>query len=58
MSESANESLELSVARAKEGDRAALDHVVKSIQGEIYRLALRFLWHPDDAEDADRKSVV
>ena len=58
MAVSANESLELSVARAKKGDRAALDHVVKSIQGEIYRLALRFLWHPDDAEDAAQEILI
>ena len=53
-----NDSLELWVARAKEGDRAALDHVVSTIQGDINRLAVRFLWHPADAEDAAQEILI
>jgi len=54
----ADNSLELAVVRAREGDRAALDYVVGSINGEIYRLAARFLWHPADAEDAAQEILI
>ena len=46
-------SLELEVARAKAGDRNALESVVRAVQRDVYGVALRFLWHPQDAEDAN-----
>lgn len=52
------ESLERLVARAKEGDRAALEGVVRGIQDRVYGLALRMLWHPEDAEDAAQEILV
>lgn len=48
----ATQRLELEVDRAKRGDRSALDSVVRAVQRDVYKLALRFLWHPQDAEDA------
>jgi RNA polymerase sigma factor (sigma-70 family) len=39
-------------ARARGGDGAALTAVVEGIQDDVYRLSLRMLWHPQDAEDA------
>jgi len=50
--------LALQVARAQAGDRAALESVVTSIQKQVYALALRFLWHPQDAEDATQEILV
>lgn len=50
--------LEALVARAQEGDRDALDAVVRRIQDQVYRLALRMLWHPADAEDATQEILV
>jgi len=50
--------LALQVARAQAGDRAALEAVVVSIQKAIYGLALRFLWHPQDAEDATQEILI
>lgn len=41
------------VARAREGDRAALEGVVRAVQDDVYGLALRMLWHPEDAEDGE-----
>ena len=38
--------LELLVARAQAGDRNALEAVVRTVQPDVYGLALRFLWHP------------
>lgn len=52
------EGLEGEVERARAGDRAALEAVVRAVQPEVYRLALRFLWHPQDAEDAAQEILV
>lgn len=50
--------LEELVTRAQAGDRAALEAVVAAVQREIYGLALRFLWHPQDAEDATQEILI
>jgi RNA polymerase sigma factor (sigma-70 family) len=50
--------LETLVARAKEGDRDALEEVVRAIQDRVYGLALRMLWHPDDAADATQEILI
>ncbi len=54
----ASPALEAQVARAKAGDRAALESVVRAIQADVYRLALRFLWHPQDAQDAAQEILI
>ncbi|MEW5977781.1 MAG: RNA polymerase sigma factor [Acidobacteriota bacterium] len=53
-----HEQLELDVTRAKRGDRAALESVVRVVQQEVQPLALRFLWHPQDAEDATQEILL
>jgi RNA polymerase sigma factor (sigma-70 family) len=50
--------LETLVARAQEGDRAALEAVVAGIEERVYNLAIRMLWHPADAEDATQEILV
>lgn len=50
--------IETVVARAQEGDRAALEAVVNSVRDQIYQLALRMLWHPADAEDATQEILI
>ncbi len=40
------------------GDSAALERVLASVQGDVYRLALRMLWHPQDAEDAMQEALI
>ena len=52
------DSLEGLVVRAQAGDRPALEAVIRAVQGNVYRLALRFLWHPQDAEDASQEILV
>ena len=52
------EILEHEVARAKDGDRAALESVIGAVQKDIYGLAVRFLWHPQDAEDATQEILI
>ena len=54
----AAEILEHAVARAKSGDRAAFESVVRAVQKDIYNLAIRFLWHPQDAEDATQEILI
>jgi len=44
--------------RAIDGDRDALDRLVRDIQGDIYGLALRMLWNREDAEDATQEILV
>jgi RNA polymerase sigma factor (sigma-70 family) len=50
--------IEAQVERAVAGDRAALEEIVRSIQDRVYGLALRMLWHPDDAEDATQEILI
>lgn len=42
------QSLEVDVSLAKAGNQKALEAVVPAIQQDIYGIALRFLWHPQD----------
>ncbi|MFE3000528.1 RNA polymerase sigma factor [Nocardia sp. NPDC059246] len=46
------------VARAVEGDRAAVSDIVRLLQDPIYRLALRMVWRPADAEDATQEILL
>lgn len=46
------------VARARGGDRDALDAVVRALQHDVYRLALRMTGCPDDAADATQEILV
>ncbi|MBI4491716.1 MAG: RNA polymerase sigma factor [Chloroflexi bacterium] len=46
------------VEAARRGDRAALEALVAQIQGRIYNLAVRMLWHPADAEDATQEILI
>jgi RNA polymerase sigma factor (sigma-70 family) len=44
--------------RAAEGDRDALSELVREIEHPMYRLALRFLGNPDDAQDACQEILI
>ncbi|MER5178067.1 RNA polymerase sigma factor [Streptomyces sp. NPDC002896] len=46
------------VARAVDGDKAALEEVVHLLQDPLYRLALRMVWRPADAEDATQEILI
>ena len=50
--------LEDQVRRAAEGDRDALDALVRALQRDVYGLALRMLWNREDAEDATQEILV
>ena len=44
--------------RAADGDRDALSALVRELQHPMYRLALRFLGDPDDAQDACQEILI
>ena len=50
--------LEDLVAKAKNGDRNALEELLESIRDRLYNLSLRMLWHPQDAEDATQEILI
>ena len=44
--------------QALDGDREALDALVRALQGDVYGLALRMLWNREDAEDATQEILI
>ena len=46
------------VARAQAGDRQALEELVGRHQAWIYNIAIRMLYHPQDAEDATQEILI
>jgi RNA polymerase sigma factor (sigma-70 family) len=50
--------LEELAVRAASGDSEALSHLVEEVQHPVYKLALRFLGHPEDAKDASQEILV
>jgi len=43
---------------ARNGDKNALTQLVRALQDDIYRLALRMRWDPDDAADATQEVLI
>jgi len=50
--------LETEARRAIDGDRDALENLIRALQGDIYGLALRMLCNREDAEDATQETLV
>jgi len=50
--------LEVLAQRAVNGDRDAVAIIVRELQANMHALALRMLWHPQDAEDATQEILV
>jgi RNA polymerase sigma factor (sigma-70 family) len=46
------------VRRARAGERDALEELVRLHQGWIYNIAMRMLYHPQDAEDATQEILL
>jgi RNA polymerase sigma factor (sigma-70 family) len=53
-----SEALEDLARQAIGGNREALDRLVRSLQRDVYGLALRMLWNREDAEDATQEILV
>jgi RNA polymerase sigma factor (sigma-70 family) len=51
-------SLDELAERAAAGDSDALSRLVEEVQHPVYRLALRFLGHPEDARDASQEILI
>jgi RNA polymerase sigma factor (sigma-70 family) len=43
---------------AVRGDRGALEQLVDALRSDVYRLAMRMLGHPQDAEDAAQEALI
>src|SRR5688500_10461880 len=54
----ANLDVEDLARRAADGDREALSALVRRLQDPMYRLALRFVGHPHDAQDAAQEILI
>jgi RNA polymerase sigma factor (sigma-70 family) len=50
--------LETAARQARQGDRQALETLVEAIRHDLYRLSLRMLYHPQDAEDATQEILI
>lgn len=50
--------LEDLVEQGKQGSKQALEELIGQIQDDIYRLALKMLFHPNDAEDATQEILI
>lgn len=44
--------------QALDGDRDAVEQLVRDLQGDVYGLSLRMLWNREDAEDATQEILV
>jgi RNA polymerase sigma factor (sigma-70 family) len=44
--------------RAVDGDRDALDRLVRDLQADVYGIAVRMLWNREDAEDATQEILI
>lgn len=46
------------VAAARQGDAHALNDAVAAVRDDVYGLAMRMLWHPEDAADATQEILT
>ena len=53
-----NHDEDLSVRMAQNGDRESLEWLARRHSPWIYNIALRLLYHPDDAQDASQEILV
>ena len=51
-------SVEEAIPLAQQGNKAALEYLVQQLQPKIYGLAVKMLWHPDDAKDATQEILL
>jgi RNA polymerase sigma factor (sigma-70 family) len=46
------------IANCLNGDKMAIEQLIKSIQRNVYNLSVRYLWNPMDAEDATQEILL
>jgi RNA polymerase sigma factor (sigma-70 family) len=54
----ATSGLEDLARKAIAGDRESVEALVRSLHGDVYKLSLRMLWNPDDAQEAAQEILV
>lgn len=52
------DSIEKAVEQAQSGNQDALEHVLRTIEKQVYSLSVRMLWHPEDAKDAAQEILL
>jgi RNA polymerase sigma factor (sigma-70 family) len=58
MDTSARAHLETLVEQTTAGNTAALEEILRAVQGDVYNLAVRMLWCPEDAADATQEILM
>jgi RNA polymerase sigma factor (sigma-70 family) len=48
----------LLIENAVNGDKQSLERIIRFLQSDIYNLAVRFLWSPQDAQDATQEILI
>ena len=51
-------SIEEALEQAQSGNQDALEHVLRSIEKQVYTVSVRMLWHPEDAKDATQEILL
>jgi len=46
------------IKNAVNGDKQSLERIIRFLQSDIYNLAVRFLWNPQDAQDATQEILI
>lgn len=46
------------IQKAIDGDKDALEDILTHVRDDLYNLAVRMLWHPEDAEDATQEILI
>ena len=46
------------VERARAGDAGALDALIRAVEGDVYNLSVRMLWHPAEPQDASQEILL
>jgi DNA-directed RNA polymerase specialized sigma24 family protein len=46
------------IESAINGDKQSLEKIIRFLQSDIHNLAVRFLWNPQDAEDATQEILI
>lgn len=54
----ATDSMQALLERARAGAEEALEQIVRAIRDDVYNLAVRMLWLPEDAEDATQEILI
>ncbi|MCK6618579.1 MAG: RNA polymerase sigma factor [Cyclobacteriaceae bacterium] len=52
------ENEKLTIESAINGDKKSLEKIIRFLQSDVYNLSVRFLWNPQDAQDATQEILI